>query len=94
MKKCFSCGKKINISEKPTRNDICEKCGVYLRVCYNCTFFSESSSNKCSEPQAEWIPEKEKANFCDFFMFADKDYSRNSDISNEDAKSKFDDLFK
>ncbi|HTG17217.1 MAG TPA: hypothetical protein VK747_18340 [Blastocatellia bacterium] len=24
-------------------------------------------SNRCREPQAEWVSDREKANFCDFF---------------------------
>jgi hypothetical protein len=26
-------------------------------------------NNQCREPQAEWCPDKEKANFCEFFEF-------------------------
>jgi len=27
--------------------------------------------NKCSEPAADWVPDKQKANFCQFFEFTE-----------------------
>ena len=30
-------------------------------------FFDPSKNNQCSEPQAEYVRDKLKANFCDFF---------------------------
>ena len=35
----------------------------------NCIYYDDFSTNKCSEPAADWVPDKEKANFCEFFEF-------------------------
>jgi len=32
-------------------------------------FHDPGANNQCREPQAEWTPEKAKANFCEFFEF-------------------------
>jgi hypothetical protein len=35
----------------------------------NCQYYDEFSPNKCSESRADWVPDKQKANFCQFFEF-------------------------
>lgn len=91
MKKCFSCGKPLEISGKPGRRDDCPSCGADLRTCYNCRFYDKNAYNECSEPVAERVVEKDKANFCDYFDFVGGG-SEQID-SNADAKKKLDDLF-
>jgi predicted RNA-binding Zn-ribbon protein involved in translation (DUF1610 family) len=68
MKMCFKCGATIEL-EKVSRRDECPKCGTDLRVCLNCAFYAESKANACTEPQAEPVKEKDRANYCDFFRF-------------------------
>lgn len=72
MKSCFDCGKKIERSGKPGRGDTCEHCRADLRVCKNCRFYDEAASNECLEPQAERVAHKERANFCDYFVFREE----------------------
>ena len=71
MKTCFKCGTVIEL-EKVSRRDECPKCGTDIRVCLNCSFYAESKSNACEEPQAEIVKEKDRANYCDFFRFKEK----------------------
>ena len=33
----------------------------------NCRFYDSSAYNDCSEPAADRVVEKDKANFCDYF---------------------------
>ena len=49
------------------RRDACAGCGADLHACVHCRYFDPSRSNQCSEPQAEWVSEKESSNFCDYF---------------------------
>jgi hypothetical protein len=35
----------------------------------NCLYYDESSPYKCSESAADWVPDKEKANFCEYFEY-------------------------
>jgi hypothetical protein len=69
MKRCFHCGNRLKISEKPTRDETCPFCNADLKTCLNCKSFDPSLSNNCSEPMAERVSDKEKANFCEYFLF-------------------------
>jgi len=94
---CWKCGERI---EYPTgsrvgRRDTCPKCDADLHSCRNCQFYDRSKNNQCSEPQAEWVRDKEAANLCDYFspnpiLSAAKRSSSPAD----DAKKRFDSLFK
>ncbi|MGB2990650.1 MAG: hypothetical protein WBC98_11920, partial [Candidatus Zixiibacteriota bacterium] len=64
---CWKCGEAIEVKEKIHRKDVCPKCDVDLRCCYNCEFYDKKAEHHCKEPQAEWVRYKEKGNFCDYF---------------------------
>ncbi len=42
------------------------RCGCALLQ--NCRFFDPGKNNQCSETQADYVREKDKANFCDYFQ--------------------------
>ncbi len=65
--RCWSCGTEIAVSGRPTRDDSCPKCDNPIKCCYNCRFYDKSANHHCTEPQAEWVRYKEKANFCEYF---------------------------
>ena len=69
MKTCHHCGHDINLVSKLARTDSCPYCQSDLKCCLNCRFFDPGVNNQCREPQAEWCPDKEKANFCGYFEF-------------------------
>lgn len=64
---CYSCGTDIQIKEKIRRPDTCPKCSAYLHCCRNCRFHDVNAHHQCREPQAEFVPDKEMGNFCDYF---------------------------
>jgi hypothetical protein len=64
---CHSCGAERKRQGKVLRTEVCAVCDSDMHCCYNCANFNESAHNKCCEPQAEWVSDREKANFCDFF---------------------------
>ena len=76
MKYCFHCKKRLKIIEKPSRYDSCPFCGADLKVCVNCKFYDESFYDKCSEPMAERVVDKESANFCEYFVFMESPVTR------------------
>lgn len=89
---CQFCGKEIEV-KKVFRNDLCPSCERPLHCCVNCEFYSEYSHNKCLEPQSEWVSDREKANFCEFFKFTNK--KKEVSLKNkEEAKKLLDILFK
>ncbi len=93
MNICSLCGRQIEVDKYFSRKSACPKCGGDLHICMNCRFFSESAHNKCVEPKAEFQRSREKANFCDYFVFKEGGPA-SSDKTRQDALKKFDDLFK
>ena len=64
---CWSCGTKIEANNY-ARADICTGCRRDTRVCKNCTHYDPKLHNECKETQADRIVDKEKSNFCDYFL--------------------------
>jgi hypothetical protein len=64
---CWSCKEEVELPEKITRTVGCPKCDQPLKCCYNCRFYDRDAYHACTEPQAEWVRYKEKANFCEYF---------------------------
>ena len=96
MKSCHRCGQQILLAGTLQRTDACPACQSDLKCCLNCRFFDRAVNNQCAEPQAEWCPEKEKANFCEFFEFRETTSGdpAGGHPPKERAKARFDDLFK
>jgi len=94
MKICSLCGKQIEVDKYFSRKSVCPKCGGDLHICMNCRLYSERAHNKCTEPKAEFQRSREKANFCDYFVFRDGDRASSPSRAKEDALKKLDDLFK
>ena len=63
---CWKCRKEIDI-EKPVRGDECPLCHADLHVCKACDFYESGSHNDCRESSAEFVSDKERGNFCDYF---------------------------
>ena len=65
---CFSCKKALNPSLPVGRREECPHCHADVHVCRNCQFYDRSSYNECKEPSADVVKEKDRSNFCDFFV--------------------------
>jgi hypothetical protein len=99
MKVCHHCGGEVHLSSALQRTDSCTVCLSDLKCCLNCRFFDPSSNNQCREPQAEWCPDKEKANFCEFFEFLEtsplgRPGMGGAHSEKDRARSAFDSLFR
>ena len=95
---CWKCGASIQV---PTGNrvltrDTCPKCDSDLHACRNCQFYDPGKHNQCAETQAEWVRDKEAANYCDYFQPNPTLFARNNrgTAKAAEAKKKFDSLFK
>ena len=69
MRLCSSCGEKLDLEGRISREEICPGCGAYLHSCLNCEFHDEGAHNQCREPDAEWVSDKQIGNFCEFFRY-------------------------
>lgn len=99
MRVCHHCGREVALLSGLHRTDACSSCHSDLKCCMNCRFFDLAFNNQCREPQAEWQPEKVKANFCEYFEFRDVSALGRPGLggaqSDKDrARSAFDSLFK
>ena len=63
---CWKCKKEMSI-EKPVRGDECPLCHADLHVCKACEFYESGAHNDCRESSAEFVNDKERGNFCDYF---------------------------
>jgi hypothetical protein len=71
MKACYQCGAEWMGEGKVGFHDTCPKCHAALHCCRNCRLYDEFAHNKCRSRTTEMVADREKANFCDEFDFAD-----------------------
>jgi ribosome-binding protein aMBF1 (putative translation factor) len=93
---CALCGNEVETGKGISVKASCHHCGGDLHICLNCSFYSKTSHNNCTEPRSEKQRSRDKGNFCDWFRFKEglsQDGSASSD-SRDDVKKKFDDLFR
>ena len=89
---CFSCRNTIEMEDKVTRSDTCIHCGSDIRVCKNCIYYDPGAHNQCRETISEYVPDKERSNFCGMFKPFTGERSAGEDV--DEAKAKLEALFK
>lgn len=89
MKLCFKCRRPVTV-EKISFREECPQCRTDLHVCLNCIFYDEGKANKCREPQADYVKERDKANYCEYFRFKD-DQAKKS--AKEEAEKLWENIF-
>lgn len=94
MRYCYNCRKEIFLEGQIGRKEVCYSCGFDLHCCRNCVFHDPQAYNQCHETQAERVLDKEKSNYCDFFIFRDVSSKPRAAGGVSDARRKLDDLFK
>lgn len=91
---CYKCGKALQIDSPVGRRDLCPHCESDLRCCLNCALHDPSYAGACREPQAERTTDKDRANFCDFFVFRMQSKASEQETRGDEAKKKLESLFK
>lgn len=92
---CHHCKNEIVIKDRIARTDECPSCNGDIHCCLNCVNYDTSAHNRCREPQAEWVTDRERANFCDYFKpnnLMAKDKGKSGPL--DDARNAFENLFK
>ena len=92
MIRCSFCGKEIEVKGTVTRGDACPHCRRDLHCCVQCKFYDPGSYNECREVSAERVVDKERANFCDYFV--PRGASRGSINKKVEARKALEALFK
>ncbi len=89
---CFSCRNTNEMEDKVRRADTCIHCGADLRVCKNCVYYDPGAHNECRETISEYVPDKERSNFCGMFKPFTGEREAGEDV--DAAKAALEALFK
>lgn len=73
MPRCIFCQQEVVFEVKIGRLEECPHCHRDIHACVQCRHYDRAAHNRCREPQAEWVPDKECANFCGYFEFGRDD---------------------
>lgn len=94
MSACAFCGAPLDSKMRIPREAECPSCGRDLHACVQCRHHDPGVNNQCREPQAEWVTDRERRNFCDYFSLnpVAGPGIRTKDRA-KDARSKLDRLF-
>ncbi len=91
---CWKCGELIEDVPFPlSRLETCRACHAELHVCKLCEFYDTHVADQCSEPIADFVKEKERANFCDYFKPKPGVYIPKDTAQGQASKSELDALF-
>src|SRR5262245_7513060 len=95
---CHNCGRELKLIGKITRLDECPHCGAETHCCKNCRYLDPEQKKQCSEPQADLVRDKMKANFCDFYEPNNRvpltSRGGAQSVNRDDVRKAFDNLFK
>lgn len=93
--RCWNCGTSIDDVPRPiSRQATCSKCFHELHCCRMCRHHDESASaGRCREERADPPPEKDVANFCDWFQPGKNAFQEGRTTAGENARSRLDALF-
>jgi hypothetical protein len=92
MPRCAFCNAEVEVIDRVGRLDECPSCKRDLHACLQCRFYDRGSHNQCRESQSGYVADKERANFCEFFVFGRDAAGERTDTAA--AKKKLDGLFK
>ena len=87
---CYRCRSELSFEGRVLREATCPSCHSDVHVCVNCRFYDRSAHNQCRDAAAEFVRDKERANFCEFFELGGRPGGAEKAPS---AKAAFDSLF-
>ena len=91
---CFRCGASLAALSLPlSRQDACPDCSAHLHVCRMCSHYDTTVPGQCREDDAEEVFEKEKLNFCEWFVPSDSAFDPAAKAEADRARETLDALF-
>ena len=91
MPRCCFCREGFEIEGRVMRKDVCPRCRRDLHACVQCRFYDPGYHNRCREPRAAMVRDRDRANVCDYFELAPVS-PPGSDP--EEAKRRLEEMFK
>lgn len=100
-RRCPKCDAEWDGPERIGVREECPECAAFLHTCVNCARF-DVSTGTCTEPDVESVRDPYGANFCELFVFEAEAARRGAPpppqvadrSAEEDARRKFEDLFR
>ena len=90
---CWKCGAPLaDLSLPLLRTEECRACRAELHVCRMCRFYDTSKAKSCSEPIADEVQDKQRANFCGYFLVAGGRFQPRNGAADQ-AKAALESLF-
>lgn len=91
---CFRCGASLKSLSLPlSRRDECPDCSAHLHVCRMCRHFDSAAVRQCLEDDAEDVSDKERVNFCEWFVAGENAFDAAAKAEADRAKQSLDALF-
>ena len=91
---CYRCGTSLaDLSLPLSRQDECPQCRNYLHVCKMCRHYDARVPRQCTEDDAEDVIEKERLNFCDWFVPCESAFDPQRKTEEVQARASLDALF-
>ncbi len=91
---CWKCGTELkNLLLPFSRYEECSTCKADLHACIACKNYDTAVSDACHEDRADFVLDKDKANFCDYFKVNPRAHQKQDDSASREARSRLADLF-
>jgi hypothetical protein len=91
---CFRCGASLaSLSLPLSRRDECPECSAHLHVCRMCRHFDQAAVHQCLEDDAEEVGNKERVNFCEWFVPSEDAFDPTAKAEADRARESLDALF-
>lgn len=91
---CWHCGADIGEFRSPySRYEECQACNADLHVCLMCRSYDDSMSDACREDRADFVLDKDRANFCDYFKPRMGAHRPRDDRQAREARARLAELF-
>jgi len=91
---CWKCGHPLKDLLLPfSRYEECSQCNADLHCCRACSHFDSNVSDSCREDRADFVLDKERANFCDYFKVNKNAYAPAGQSEADQARAKLAALF-
>ena len=91
---CWKCGTELkNLLLPFSRYEECSSCKTDLHVCVACKNYNPALSDSCNEDRADFILDKDKANFCDYFRVNPRAHQKKESAQAKSARTKLAELF-
>lgn len=94
MSACHFCAGALDAAMRIVRDTECPHCHRDLHACVQCRDYDPHAHNKCRESQAEWVTDRDRRNFCDYFKLDSAGRPGAMRGRADSARKKLDDIFK